>query len=231
MSDVSTYVGSSLSYEAPLTFSTGLTRTGDTVTVNTAQNIATLSNLTTNGFLKTSGGNGTLSVDITAYVPATLTVNGHALSSDIAVTLADLGLATTTTDNTIPRFDGTAGHTQTSGIVISDNNEISGFRALIATDSGVSRTLATTDTGTTIYFSGSSAITVTLPNNMPVGFTVEIIQGGAGQITFTPASGATLDNRQSQTKTYGQHAAVRLIVVANAGGTAAIYNLAGDTGA
>ena len=45
-------------YEVPLTFSTGLTRTVNTVTVNTTQNISTLSNLTTNGFVKTSGGTG-----------------------------------------------------------------------------------------------------------------------------------------------------------------------------
>jgi hypothetical protein len=53
--------------EVPLTFSTGLTRTTNTVTVNTSQNIATLSNLTTNGFVKTSGAVGTLSVDTATY--------------------------------------------------------------------------------------------------------------------------------------------------------------------
>jgi len=48
--------------ELPLTFSTGLTRSTNTITVNTSQNITTLSNLTSNGFVKTSGGAGTLSV-------------------------------------------------------------------------------------------------------------------------------------------------------------------------
>jgi microcystin-dependent protein len=51
--------------EVPLTFSTGLTRTVNTVTVNTSQNIATLSNLTSNGLVTTSGGVGTLSVTAT----------------------------------------------------------------------------------------------------------------------------------------------------------------------
>ena len=49
-------------YEVPLTFSTGLTRSVNTVSVNTSQNIATLSNLTSNGLVKTSGGVGTLGV-------------------------------------------------------------------------------------------------------------------------------------------------------------------------
>ncbi|MDB5254933.1 MAG: hypothetical protein JWL92_309, partial [Candidatus Nomurabacteria bacterium] len=49
-------------YEVPLTFSTGLTRTTNTITVNTSQNILKLSNLSTNGSVQTSGGDGTLSV-------------------------------------------------------------------------------------------------------------------------------------------------------------------------
>lgn len=47
---------------ATTTFTTGLTYTAGAVTVNTSQNIATLSNLTGNGYVKTSGGVGTLSV-------------------------------------------------------------------------------------------------------------------------------------------------------------------------
>lgn len=55
-------------YEVPLTFSTGLTRTTNTVTVNTTQNISTLSNLTSNGFVKTSSGTGALSIDTNIYM-------------------------------------------------------------------------------------------------------------------------------------------------------------------
>lgn len=59
------------SFEVPLTFSTGLTRTTNTITVNTTQNIAKLSNLTANGFVKTSGGDGTLSIDTNTYLTST----------------------------------------------------------------------------------------------------------------------------------------------------------------
>jgi len=48
--------------QSALTFSTGLTNSSNTITVNTSQNIATLSNLTSNGIVTTSGGGGTLSV-------------------------------------------------------------------------------------------------------------------------------------------------------------------------
>lgn len=65
-----TTASSGTDYEVPLTFSTGLTRTVNTVTVNTSQNIATLSNLTSNGFVKTSGGTGALSIDTSTYLTA-----------------------------------------------------------------------------------------------------------------------------------------------------------------
>ena len=60
---------SSGAYEVPLTFSTGLTRSTNTITVNASQSISTLSNLTSNGYVKTSGGTGALSVAST--VPTT----------------------------------------------------------------------------------------------------------------------------------------------------------------
>lgn len=53
------------------TAGTGLTYTGGSpgnFSVNTSQNIATLSNLTSNGFVKTGGGTGALSVDTSTYL-------------------------------------------------------------------------------------------------------------------------------------------------------------------
>ena len=64
-------------YDTPstrITDGTGLTWSGNTLNVDTSQNIATLSNLTSNGFVKTSGGNGTLSVDTTSYLSGTVGV-------------------------------------------------------------------------------------------------------------------------------------------------------------
>ena len=55
--------------ETALTFSTGLTRSTNTITVNAVQNITRLSNLTGNGFVKTSGSDGTLSIDTSTYQP------------------------------------------------------------------------------------------------------------------------------------------------------------------
>lgn len=101
-------------YEVPITFSTGLTRSTNTVTVNTSQNIATLSNLTTNGFVKASGGTGALSIDTTTYLSAPVanaslatmaanTFKGNATGSsttptDLSVAQVKTALAYTTSD-------------------------------------------------------------------------------------------------------------------------------------
>jgi len=64
-----------LSWVTPTTYTagSGLTLTGGAFSVNTSQNIATLSNLTSNGLIKTSGGTGALSIATsgTDYAPAT----------------------------------------------------------------------------------------------------------------------------------------------------------------
>jgi len=81
-------------YEVPLTFGTGLTRSTNTISVNTSQNITTLSNLTGNGFVKTSGGTGALSVDTNTYLTGnqTITLSGDVTGSGataITTTLAN----------------------------------------------------------------------------------------------------------------------------------------------
>lgn len=74
-----------------------------------------------------------------------------------------------------------------------------------------------------------SGITVTLPKDLPAGFTCMVEQSGAGQITFAAATGAALVNRQSHTKTAGQYALCTLYVRDNDDGISASWLLAGDT--
>lgn len=139
-------------------------------------------------------------------------------------------------DLTLPRYDGTTGKLlQGSGVTLTDNDEISGYKGNVRLETGTTYTLdvagTDTDSGRVVDHANASAITVTLPNSAPVGFCVTYVQAGAGQITFSPASGASLRNRQSHTKTAGQWAGVTLYVRSNSGGSAAEYVLAGDTAA
>lgn len=98
-----------------------------------------------------------------------------------------------------------------------------------ATLSGTSLTLDGSYVGKTVFCTSASAVTITLPNSLYVGFTCNVIQYGAGQVTFTAGSGATRRNRSSHSKTAGQYAVCTLQVVANSGGAAGEYILSGDT--
>ena len=72
-------------------------------------------------------------------------------------------------------------------------------------------------------FNNSSAITVTVPAGLTLGFACTILQLGTGQITFS-ASSTTINNRNSHTKTAGQHSRVGLMHYSTD-----VYNLGGDT--
>ncbi|MGL5785145.1 MAG: hypothetical protein ACRCYZ_06830 [Alphaproteobacteria bacterium] len=139
-------------------------------------------------------------------------------------------------DNTLPRYDGTTGKLlQGSGVVLSDTDALAGYIGNVNAQTGTSYTVvvsgATTDAGKIIDHSNGTAIAVTLPNSAPVGFAVTYVQGGAGVITFASTGSGAVVNRQNHTKTAGVNAMVALYVRANAGGSAAVWVLGGDTAA
>jgi len=70
---------------------------------------------------------------------------------------------------------------QISAGLIIDNSKTTGF------------TLGATDNNKVFLITSASAITVTVPNNLPVGFSCQIIQGGLGAITMA-GSGVTLNS-------------------------------------
>lgn len=94
--------------------------------------------------------------------------------------------------------------------------------AVIGVNAGTSYTLTGANNGCVLTFNNAAAITLTVPAGLPVGFSCLIVQLGAGAVTPT-ASGTTILQRQSFTKTAGQYAVATLLShVANA------YLLAGD---
>jgi hypothetical protein len=147
-----------------------------------------------------------------------------------------IGGSTGSTDNALLRANGTGGATvQATGITVSDADEISGYLANINLQTGTSYTLdvtgSDTDSGKIVDLNNGSAIAVTLPATAPVGFACTCVQSGAGQVTFASTGSGTLSNRQSHTKSAGANAMVALYVRANAGGSAAVWVMGGDTAA
>jgi len=100
----------------------------------------------------------------------------------------------------------------------SANSKLSGFVSNLSTESA-SRSLALSDNGNILRFTSSSAVTITLPaTGIPEGFNCMVLQGAAGQITFS----GTFYNRNNFTKTAGQYSIVTILY---AGG---VYIVSGE---
>lgn len=110
--------------------------------------------------------------------------------------------------------------TVSSGAVDIGGNTLLNFDASVNEQTGTTYTLVAGDNGKVIKFTSGSAITLTLPSGLGVGFNCSVIQYGAGQITFS----GTFYNQSSHTKTAGQYAVTGLISC-----VADSFVLAGDT--
>jgi hypothetical protein len=115
-----------------------------------------------------------------------------------------------------------AGGVTFGGTVASDT----GYRITsnaINAQTGTTYTFLESDNGKVLTFNNGSAVTVTIPTALPVGFNCTAIQLGAGQVGFTAASGLTLQSYGNQYRLIGQHAAASIIEY-----SANIVNLSGN---
>ena len=110
-----------------------------------------------------------------------------------------------------------------SGIVDLGGNKLEDFDASINDQTGTTYTLVAGDNGKVVVLNNASAVTVTVPSGLGVGFNCSFVQKGAGQVSFS-ASGTTINNRQSHTKINGQYGVASLVAY-----DTDTYILAGDT--
>jgi hypothetical protein len=80
----------------------------------------------------------------------------------------------------------------------------------LITEATTSRTLSATDNGKIIYCTSGSATTITCAVSLGAGFSVTIIQGGAGKVTVA-AGGQTLVSFAGLFSTMGQYAVISLV--------------------
>ena len=112
---------------------------------------------------------------------------------------------------------------------LSGTGTISGFDANLNDQTGTTYTLVAGDNGKVVTLNNGSAITLTIPASLGDGFNCLIVQKGTGQVTLSAASGVSIANRSTETKTAGQYATVSVINIGNDGSND-IYILSGDTG-
>ena len=137
-------------------------------------------------------------------------------------------ISSSTTGSLTPNVDSDLTYNPSTNMLTAKNitsDKYIGSSSIIITESGTSKTLGASDNGAVLMFTSNSAITITVPTGLNVGFSVSVIQAGTGQITFS-ASSTTINNRQSHTKTAGQWAVASLIQR-----TTNNFVLAGDTAA
>ena len=124
--------------------------------------------------------------------------------------------------------DGTVAITATNTTVsgnLSGSGTISGFDANLNDQTGNTYTLTSSDNGKVVTLNNGSAIILTIAASLGDGFNCLIVQKGAGQVTLSAATGVTIANRSSETKTAGQYATVSVINIGSD-----TYILSGDTG-
>lgn len=170
-----------------------------------------------------AAGYWSLAIDVESIVE---TVDQNSISQY----LSDFVFPASSTDMAIVRWDGTDGNKlQNSNVIVNDSDAIYGFVSDIVSDGSASITISQSEHGgRTLRTTRSSSVTVTFPSTLPVGAEGEIIQDGAGTVSFAAGSGATIQNRQSFSATAGRYAAMRWKVVTNTDDASAVINLAGD---
>ena len=106
-----------------------------------------------------------------------------------------------TTDNRYYYFDGTAWQP----LLVRGN--------LAVTTVNASRALTPADNQAILLVDNAADVTLTVPTGLPTGFSVTVIQIGAGKAIFAPGAGATIQNRLSRFRTAGQNATAGLVVI------------------
>lgn len=121
-----------------------------------------------------------------------------------------------------------AGLTSTNGDVASIDTRVTALETTPTpvTVSGTSYTLSATDIGKTVVFTSATAVTVTVANIMVPGERIDLIQDGAGKVTFSAGAGVTIQSRSGNLSISARYAAATVICVASGQ-----YRLIGDLSA
>lgn len=144
----------------------------------------------------------------TAYGRGLLTLaNVAALKTSLSLVKADVGLGNV--DNTSDASKPVSA-TQQAALDLKANLS----DTIISVTTG--RALATTDNGAVLEVNSASAVTLTVPSTMPVGFNCIVSQVGAGQVTVAAGTSATVTAYQGA-KTPGQWGEVAVRVRGTAG--------------
>ena len=106
---------------------------------------------------------------------------------------------------------------QATGLVVDDDNNLSGHGATIRTVAGTTDTILAADNGIVVEYTSATAVAVTLPQQstttLPKGFQCLIAQRGAGQVTIAKEGTDVIESKDGNVKLTGQYSAATVILV------------------
>lgn len=159
-------------------------------------------------------------IDKRTFVPSqtTLSIVNADVNASAAIAYSKLNLASSITSADI--VNGTIATTDIADSAITTGKLATGaaqagFRSVANQQTGTTYTLGLSDLGGMVELSNTSPITVTVPLNSAVAFTIgdriDLLQTNTGQVTVQGASGVTVTSESSKTKLNGRWAAATLI--------------------
>ena len=132
------------------------------------------------------------------FVPTTRKINNKALSSDVSLTASDVGAL-----SSIPVAGSSLGGIKNGGNVVVEADgkaNVQLYSSIVSVT--VNKTLALTDAQKTLDCSNTSDITITIPTNSSVAFTVgtelEVIQTATNKITIAKGTGVTVISKDDK---------------------------------
>lgn len=212
---------------APATAATLTLATGSTLVTSGAFSITLTSTAGTNVTLPTTGTLATIG-NAETFTNKTLTgptmtapllgTPASGVATNLTGTAASLTAGNATKLATARTFTVAGFLTATASFDGSADPTLTLRPPTINAQSGTSYALILSDDGKLVSMTNASASTVTIPAASTVAWLanarIDLIQLGAGQVTFSAASGVTLTSYLSATKSAGQYAGQTLLLTA-----------------
>jgi hypothetical protein len=123
-----------------------------------------------------------------------------------------------TVEGTVSTLSGTV--STLSGTVSTLSSSVTTLQGVVGTGAvttvtGTTYSTLATDNGDYVRFTSSSAVTVTIDNNLSVGQHINFVQDGTGAVTFAAGTGVTLNSIAGNKKLSAQYAWASVICVAS----------------